>query len=501
MDLTNLNKNRQKSRNSIDLQTMVYGKVPPQAKSLEEAVLGAIMLDKSSFDVVSELLKPESFYVEAHQRIFKAMVNLSIKCQPIDILTVVEELKNSEELELVGGPYYVTKLTNAVTSGTNNETYSRIILQKFKAREMIRICGETIGAAYDDTDVFDMIESHEKQLTEITSDGKGKSFVPMDEILIENIQRIEELRIKKQHITGIPSGLRELDRITHGWQNSDLIILAARPGVGKTAFALQLCSFAACENQTPVLFFSMEMSKLQLGNRALSAQSEIWMDSLSNGNLDNEQMKTLYTKGVQKLVEAKIFIDDTPALTIFELRARARRWKRLCLKLFGEKSGLIIVDYLQLMNGTSDKRGNREQEISQISRGLKQIAKEFNDPVIALSQLSRNVENRSGEKKMPQLSDLRESGAIEQDADMVMFLYRPEYYDKESDDQGESTKGLTEIKIAKHRNGKLDTIKMRADLNIQKFYDWEEQTVHIPKGGNWTPVKTTLPYADDGEPF
>jgi replicative DNA helicase len=492
MDLTNLNKDRKSRRkSSIDLSTMVYGKVPPQAKDLEEAVLGAIMLEKGAFDTVVEILKPECFYVEAHQRIYRSMQSLQQKNQPLDILTVVEELKSREELDLVGGPYYVTRLTNAVVSSANIESHSRIILQKFIQRELIRISGEIIGDAYEDsTDVFDLLDDAESKLFEITNNHLRKNFDSIDTVLVKTIQRIEDLRHKNEDISGVPSGFASLDRITYGWQPTDLIILAARPSVGKTAFALNLARCAALHisKPTPIAFFSLEMSAGQLVQRILSAESEIWLEKIARGKLEEHEMKQLYAKGIQKLSQAPIFIDDTAALNIFELRAKCRRLKNK------HNVGLIIIDYLQLMSGTGENRnGNREQEISRISRDLKGLAKELQVPIIALSQLSRAVESRKEGNKMPQLSDLRESGAIEQDADMVMFLYRPEYYDITANEMGESNKGETHVRIAKHRNGSLETIKLRALLHIQKFTEMDGDdysSIGLP-GGNWKPVPSS----------
>ncbi len=491
MDLTNINKDRKQRRKStLDLGTMVYGKVPPQAKDLEEAVLGAIMLEKSAFDTVIEVLKPECFYVEAHQRIYQAMQGLANKSQPIDILTVAEELRFREELEVVGGAYYVSKLTNSVVSAANIEAHARIILQKFIQRELIRISGEIIGDAYEDsTDVFDLLDDAESKLFEITNNHLRKNFDTIDSILVKTIQRIEDLRHKNEDVTGVPSGFPSLDRVTYGWQNTDLIILAARPAVGKTAFALNLARNAVmnANKQTPVALFSLEMSAGQLVQRILSAESEIWLEKISRGKLEEHEMKQLYARGIQRLAQAPLFIDDTPALNIFELRAKCRRLKNK------HNIGMIIIDYLQLMSGTGEGRGtNREQEISNISRNLKGLAKELSVPIIALSQLSRAVETRSAGKdgnKMPQLSDLRESGAIEQDADMVMFLYRPEYYDITQNEMGENNRGETHVRIAKHRNGSLETVKLKALLHIQKFVEDEGGDGFgnaLP--GNWKPV-------------
>jgi replicative DNA helicase len=468
---------------------MVYGKVPPQAKDLEEAVLGAIMLEKSAFDTVVEILKPECFYSDGHQRIYRAMQGLQQKNQPIDILTVVEELKSREELDMVGGPYYVTKLTNAVVSAANIEAHSRIILQKFIQRELIRISGEIISDSYEDsTDVFDLLDDAESKLFEITNNHLRKNFDSIDTVLVKTVQRIEDMRHRNEDITGVPTGFSSLDRVTYGWQSTDLIILAARPSVGKTAFALNLARNACLHptKPTPIAFFSLEMSAGQLVQRILSAESEIWLEKIARGKLEEHEMKQLYAKGIQRLAKAPMFIDDTAALNIFELRAKCRRLKNK------HNIGMIIIDYLQLMSGSNDRNSNREQEISKISRDLKGLAKELQVPIIALSQLSREVEKRGAKdgNKIPQLSDLRESGAIEQDADMVMFLYRPEYYDITANEFGESNKGETHVRIAKHRNGTLETVKLRALLHIQKFTEWEGDDNLGMGGGNWRPVPT-----------
>ena len=473
MELTNLNKDRKVRRKpSIDLGNMVFGKVPPQSKELEEAILGAIMLEKSAFDTVVEILKPECFYGEAHQSIFKAMKSLADKSLPIDLLTVVEELKLKGDLELVGGAYYVSRLTNSVVSSANIEAHSRIVLQKFIQRELIRISGEIIGDAYEDTtDVFDLLDDAESKLFEITNNHLRSAFEDINTVLVKTIQRIEDMRNRDEDITGVPSGFPSLDKLTYGWQQTDLIVLAARPSVGKTAFALNLARSAALHptKPTPVVFFSLEMSSSQLVQRILSAESEIWLEKISRGKLEEHEMKQLYKRGIERLSNAPIYIDDSAALNIFELRAKCRRLKNK------HDIGLIIIDYLQLMSGGGDnKNGNREQEISKISRDLKGLAKELKVPIIALSQLSREVEKRKEGAKIPQLSDLRESGAIEQDADMVMFLYRPEYYDITANEMGESNKGETYVKIAKHRNGSLDTIKLKALLHIQKFIEDED---------------------------
>ncbi|WP_336516317.1 replicative DNA helicase [Pollutibacter soli] len=490
MDLTNLNRDRKNRRkNAPDFNNLVFGKIPPQSRELEDAVLGAIMLEKSAFDTVVEILKPECFYVDANQRIFSAMMGLAQKSMPIDLLTVVEELRFREELEMVGGAFYVSKLTNAVVSSANIETHARIILQKFIQRELIRISGETISDAYEDsTDVFDLLDEAESRLFEITNNHLRKNFDSIDVVLMKTIKRIDDMRNRQEDITGVPTGFHSLDKVTYGWQNSDLVILAARPSVGKTAFALNLARNAAMHptKPTPVAFFSLEMSSAQLVQRILSAESEILLEKIARGRMEEHEMQQLYKKGIQPLSKAPIFIDDTAALNIFELRAKCRRLKSK------HNIGIIIIDYLQLMSGGGDNRNsNREQEISTISRNLKGLAKELQVPIIALSQLSREVEKRKDGKNLPQLSDLRESGAIEQDADMVMFLYRPEYHGLTSNEMGESVKGETYVRIAKHRNGSLENIKLKGLLHIQKFIDAPEDDFSGlgMSEGNWKPVK------------
>ena len=494
MDTTNRNLDRRnRKKTNVEFSSMTLGKIPPQSRELEEAVLGALMLEKAAFDQVGVILKPECFYVETHQVIFRAILQLNEANKPVDLLTVVEELRSMSSLDEVGGPYYISKLTNAVVSAANIEAHARIILEKFIQRELIRISSEVINEAYDDsTDVFDLLDHAESKLFEITNGHLKKEFDTLGKVVMKTVTRIDEMRSKNEDITGVPSGFPTLDRVTYGWQPSDLIILAARPSVGKTAFALNLARNAALHPTKPtsVAFFSLEMSSGQLVQRILSAESEIWLEKISRGRMEDHEMQQLYKKGIEPLTKANIFIDDSAALNIFELRAKCRRLKNK------HNVGLILIDYLQLMSGTSDNRnGNREQEISTISRNLKQLAKELQVPIIALSQLSREVEKRKESNKVPQLSDLRESGAIEQDADMVMFLYRPDYYDITTNDMGEDTKGDVYVKIAKHRNGSLENIKLKAKLHIQKFVESENiDSFHgggAPQAGSWRPVSET----------
>lgn len=488
MDLSKEKKQRRKA--APDLSTMIYGKVPPQAVDVETAILGIILLEKDAFDQVVEFLKPECFYRDAHQKIFAAMCIMNQRSQSIDQLTLVEELRRIEQLEECGGPYFIIQLTNAVSSGAHVTHYCRIVYERFIKREIIRISGEMISEAYEDaSDAFQLMDHADKSITDLTLKRVGNKIPGVDSLIMERFQRVNDLRKNANHLTGITSGFQSIDRITHGWQETDLIVLAARPSVGKTALAIQLGRNAAkSKNPVSVVIFSLEMSAGQLTDRLLSSESEIWLDRISNGMMEEDHMKQLYEKGLQPLSTANIFIDDTPALNIYELRAKARILKRK------QNIGLIIIDYLQLMSAPIEGRYNRENEISTISRNLKALAKELKISIIALSQLSREPEKRKGDLKMPQLSDLRESGAIEQDADMVMTMYRPEYYDEANNEMGESTKGETHISILKHRNGKLakgkEVIKLRADLNIQKFYEWDS-LIDVQKqlgAGNWKPL-------------
>lgn len=441
------------------------GKLPPQAVDLEEAVLGALMLEKDALSAVIDILKPDCFYKDAHRYIFAVIHELFNKNQPIDILTVTQALKKKGELELVGGAFFISQLTSRIASAANIEYHARIILQKHIQRELIRISGETIRDAFEDNiDVLEMLDKAEKNLFEIAEGNIRRNYEDMTSLVSKAMKEIESAANQKEGITGVPSGFTDLDRVTSGWQKSDLVILAARPGMGKTAFVLSLARNAAIKFGNPIAFFSLEMSSLQLVNRLISAESGIVSDKIRKGRLENYEWEQLNSK-IKPLLDAPLYIDDTPALSVFELRAKCRR-------LVAEKKvSMVIIDYLQLMVAAGDSKvGNREQEISTISRSLKAIAKELNIPIIALSQLSRAVETR-GSSKRPQLSDLRESGAIEQDADMVMFIYRPEYYELDQDENGNSTRGLAEIIVAKNRNGALKTVNLKFIGNLTRFED------------------------------
>ncbi len=480
----NLKKDLSNARNrKPDLTTMVYGKVPPQAPDLEEAVLGAVMLEKDKLAEVLEIIQSEDcFYVDAHQKIYAAIRRLFDKGMPVDLLTVTEELRKNNELDIIGGAYYLTRLTMSVVSSAHVEAHARIVMEKFIQRELIRISGLVISDAYEDsTDVFDLLDKAESGLYEITDKHLRKNFKSLKEVLVRTVHEIEEAKNKKDDITGVPSGFEGLDKLTSGWQKTDLIILAARPAVGKTAFCLNLAMNAALHSPQPfpVAFFSLEMGSGQIVKRMLAATTEVSMNAITKGHMQEHEFVQM-TQRMNKLATAPIFLDDQAALNIFELRAKARRLKQR------HNIQLIIIDYLQLMQATIDRGGNREQEISKISRDLKALAKELEIPIIALSQLNRGVESRK-ESKVPQLSDLRESGAIEQDADMVMFLYRPEYYGINNDPMGNPVEGETHIHIAKHRNGSTDTVKVRFLKEFQKFVDMPDENFGGSFAGNFQP--------------
>lgn len=464
-----LEKQAQNKGNKPQISLIDGGKLQPQAVDLEEAVLGAMMLEKNAVNDGIEILQPESFYKDAHKKIFGAILALFKESEPVDILTVTNRLRKDAQLDEVGGPYYISQLTNKVASAANIQFHARIISQKYILRELIRISTDIVRDAFDETtDVFDLLDKAEQNLYKVAEGNIRKDYDKMGNLISDAIKQIEESGKNEDGLSGVPTGFHNLDRLTGGWQRSDLIIMAGRPGMGKTAFVLSMARNVAVQFQRPVAVFSLEMSSLQLVNRLIASESEISAEKLRKGNLQEHEFQQLHTR-IAQLTEAPIFIDDTPALSIFELRAKSRRLKAQ------HGIELIIIDYLQLMSagGESNKGGsNREQEISTISRSLKGLAKELDVPIIALSQLNRSVETRGGDKR-PQLSDLRESGAIEQDADLVTFIYRPEYYNITQYEDGQSALGVGEIIVAKHRNGALDSIRLRFQGHLAKFDNLE----------------------------
>lgn len=458
---------RERPMNQLDI-----GRIPPQALDLEEAVLGAMMIDSGAVnDAIDILNVPDAFYDPRHKCIFSAIHDLFRNSQPIDLYTVSEQLRKNGELEKAGGLFYLSTLTNKIASAAHVEYHSRIIIEKFIQREIIRMSNEILKEAFDETkDVFNVLSKAEEQLFAIAQNNMKKSYDTMNSAMTAAIDEIEKARKNSDGISGVPTGFRDLDRLTSGWQRSDMIVIAARPAMGKTAFVLSMARNTAVDYNMGVAVFSLEMSSVQLVKRLISSEARIDAEKLRKGNLADYELEQIHAR-IKKLATAPIFIDDTPGISIFELRAKCRRMKKK------HDIQLVIIDYLQLMTaGTNKGGGNREQEISQISRSIKEIAKELNVPVIALSQLSRSVEQRGGDKK-PVLSDLRESGAIEQDADIVSFIYRAEYYGLLEDANGNPTKGVGDIIIAKHRNGATDTVSLKFVSKYARFENLDNFSV------------------------
>ena len=455
------------NRDAAAMLTDSAGLVPPQSIELEEAVLGALMLEKDAVIEVQGVITPEAFYKEAHQIIYKAILDLSMELKPIDLYTVTEKLKQNRKLSAVGGAAYLAQLTQKVGSAAHIEYHSKIIAQKYVQRELIRAATEIQKKAYDESmDVTDLIDLAEGEIFKVSEGHVKRDVQKSKDILTKTLQAIEEASKREGGFSGVPSGFTHLDRLTLGWQPSDLIIIAARPSMGKTAFVLSLARNVAVDYEKGVAFFSLEMSAEQLMMRLIVGESGLDSRDVRNGQLTPEQWKHLEAS-IKPLAGAPLFIDDTPALSIYEFRSKARRLKTQY------DIQLIIIDYLQLMTASVDTRGNREQEVAMISRSLKAIAKELNIPIIALSQLNRSVESRGGDKR-PQLSDLRESGAIEQDADLG-GLYPPSRILRLNvDEAGNSTQGMAEIIVAKHRNGAVDTIKLRFRKEQAKFLDYDD---------------------------
>jgi len=450
------------------LSAVYGGKLPPQATEVEDVILGSILIDKNAMLIVVEKVKPEMFYKSQNEKIYSACVTLFALNNPIDILTVKQQLTRNGELEMVGGSYYLTELTSRVASSANVESHVDIIVEKFIQREAIRICTDTITEAYDDTsNPKDTLEKNQAAIFDLISNKNANEIIDISKLAAQRIIALRQPEVTG--LVGVGSGYLCLDELTNGWRNSDLIIIAARPAMGKTAFALQLARNAAIQFNVPTLIFSLEMSKNQLTDRLLSSETMIYQDDILKRRLNSYDLDRIETASKQLLQDNRIFIDDTASVGLLEMKAKARRLKQR----YG--IGLIVIDYLQLMSGLKEKNGNREQEISSISRGLKAIAKELDIPVIALSQLNRAVEAQPGNSKRPNLSHLRESGAIEQDADQVIFLYRPEYYGITTDESNNSIIGLTEIIFAKNRNGICETVNLEFNGGFMKFRDWRDK--------------------------
>lgn len=435
---------------------MFFDRVPPQNTEAEQAVLGAILLENEALYTALEKVRPEDFYKQSHQKIFLAMVELAEEQEPIDLVTVTAKLSDKQELDQVGGVRYLTELANAVPTAANVDYYAEIVEEKALLRRLIRTATEIVSNGYSGADdVKQLLSDAEQRVMEISNRKNSSGFTAVKDVLMEVFERVEFLFNNKGGETGIASGFTDLDKMTSGFQRSDLIIVAARPSVGKTAFALNIAQNVGVRTGEVVAIFSLEMGVTQLVQRMLCAESNVDASKLRTGNLDPEDWEKL-TMAIGTLSEAKIFIDDSPSITVMDIRSKCRRLKQ------EQGLGMVVIDYLQLIQGRGKSGENRQQEVSEISRTLKAIARELDVPVIALSQLSRGVEQR--QDKRPMMSDLRESGSIEQDADIVAFLYRDDYYNQESE-----KKNIIEIIIAKQRNGPVGTVELVFLKNYNKF--------------------------------
>ncbi len=467
----------QRNRESYEQMLAEGGLVPPQAIELEEAILGALMLERDSIIAVQEYLTADAFYKDTHRTIYRAIESLSAELSPIDLYTVTERLKQEGKLKEVGGATFLAELTQRVGSAAHVEYHSKIIAQKYVQRELIRASTEIQKRSYDESvDVTDLIDYAENEIYHVSEGHMQRSVQSSGDILRRTMEAIEEASKSDDAFSGVPSGFVGIDRVTLGWQPSDLVIVAARPSMGKTAFTLSMARNMAIDHNIPVAFFSLEMSATQLMMRLIVAESQLDTKNVKTGRLTPEQWRHL-EESIKPFQTAPMFIDDTPALSVFEFRSKARRLKTQ------HDIQLIVIDYLQLMTGSQDVRGNREQEVAGISRTLKAIAKELNIPIIALSQLNRASELRGGSKK-PQLSDLRESGAIEQDADIVAFIHRPEYFGmKVDEDNVPLPPGLAEFIIAKHRNGATETVRLKFRKEQARFLDYDDDDLSFTDSG------------------
>ena len=457
-----------------------YGHLQPQALEMEKAVLGALMIDKEAYGVVCETLRPESFYEPRNQMVYTAIRDLSMSEKPVDVLTVTEQLAKLGMLEEVGGPGYVAELSSRVASSANIEYHANVIAQKSLARQLISFASVIETKAFDETvDVEELMQEAEGSLFELSQRNMKKDYTAIDPVISQALKVLTAAAANTDGLTGISTGYYKLDDITSGWQNSDLVIIAGRPAMGKTSFALSMAKTIAADLRVPMAFFSLEMSNVQLVNRLISNACEIEGSKILNGQLKPDEWDRL-DKRINNLLGAPLYIDDTPGLSVFELRTKARR----LVREHGVK--LIMIDYLQLMNANGMRFSSRQEEVSTISRSLKGLAKELDIPVLALSQLNRGLESREGnEGKRPQLSDLRESGAIEQDADMVVFVHRPEYYRIYQDENGRDLRGMAEILIAKHRKGATGIITLSFRGEFTRFENPEDKSLdnRAPIGG------------------
>ncbi|MDR3132707.1 MAG: replicative DNA helicase [Prevotellaceae bacterium] len=467
---------------TIDSVALETGKMPPHSPDFEKAVLGALMLEKDAIVEVQELLKPETFHNELHAKIFRAIQDINLRHEPVDMLTVAEELKKKGELDEIGGHYYLSQLSMTVSSAAHVEYHAKLLSQKYIQRQLITASAEIQRDAFEEDIIVDeLLDGAQQKIFEIAEGNIHRETEHVKIVVAKAMKELEGVQNREDGLSGVPSGFSALDGITLGWQASDMIIVAARPSMGKTAFVLSMARNMSVVHKIPTAFFSLEMSSEQLVKRLMASESKLESKKIRGGKKLTQEEWVHLENSIRTFDEAPLYIDDTPALSIFEFRSKARRL------VLAHDIKIIIIDYLQLMSGPPElRKAVREQEVSAISRALKSIAKELNVPVIALSQMNRSVEMRGGNKR-PHLSDLRESGAIEQDADLVLFIHRPEYYGMTEDEQGFPTAGLAEIIIAKHRNGETADVKLK--FAQAEFTDWEaapDPDMPLPKNTTTT---------------
>ncbi len=472
---------RRNSRTADDTMQMdVVGRIQPQATEFEAAVIGACLIEQDAFSTVSDFLKPESFYDSKHHYIFEAITRLASENKPVDILTVTQQLQSTGRIEDAGGPAYIAELSRNVLSAAHLEFHARVVAQKALARNIISYTNGIQKLAFDESqDIEELMQTAEGRLFELSKSNLKKDFTQIDPVIKDAYEMLHKAAARTDGLSGLSSGFDLLDKMTSGWQNSDLIIIAARPAMGKTAFVLSMAKNIAIDHKEPVAMFSLEMSNVQLVNRLMTNVCEIPGEKIKSGQLAQYEWAQLDYK-INEMYGAPLYVDDTPSLSVFELRTKARR----LVRDYGVK--LIIIDYLQLMNASGMSYNSRQEEVSTISRSLKGLAKELNIPIIALSQLNRSVEQRTSnnpenpDSKRPQLSDLRESGAIEQDADMVCFIHRPEYYKIYKDQYNNDLKGIAEIIIAKHRNGAVGDVRLRFKSEFAQFVNLDDSVAPMP---------------------
>lgn len=484
---------RNTSRKKADaLVQSELGRQQPQAVEFEAAVLGACLIEQDAFGLIADILKPQSFYDSRHEKIFRAVQTLASGNKPVDLLTVTEELRSTGELDDVGGPFYISELTQKVFSSAHIVYHAKVIAEKALARELITYSSNTLRDAFDGSqDITELMQRAEAQLFELSKNNMKKDFTQINPVIAEAYDLLQKAAANDSGLSGLSSGFDDLDKITNGWQKSDLIIIAARPAMGKTAFVLSMAKNIAIDMRIPVAMFSLEMSNVQLVNRLIVNVCEIPGEKIKSGNLAKYEWGQLDYK-IRALYDAPLYVDDTPSLSVFELRSKARRL------VHEHDVQLILIDYLQLMNASGMSYGSRQEEVSTISRSLKGLAKELNIPIIALSQLNRSVESRVStadapmDSKRPQLSDLRESGAIEQDADMVLFIHRPEYYHIYEDQHHNSLRGISELIIAKHRNGAVGDVRLRFKSEYARFLNLNENIIPLPGEDDGTIVTSKM---------